>query len=272
MEGRRGVLSSVAVLAFAAVSLACAPNPWDEEKPFTVHVQLDGSPTQGAGGDLTAGPAGLRFVHRVDVFRPLDFQPRNPEIADGCLRADVDNQPSLPVTPCRDLRKTDGGAFLSADDLRPAATGDGTSQPPVVALLTARGAVLEVANASNAELPVIEGAPDLGQPLTVHVRFSGQERYWAKYWSKCRGCLGLVWVEARWLGQSWCTTPMPDVVSPPDAMALSVDLTRPPADDVPLGASGPGASRCGAPSWFEAIYRLDDGDDPRPEHVIRFRP
>lgn len=253
--------------------------------PFTATLQLTRG---GARVPLTALPAGgqgLRLVHRVDVFRPRDFTPRGHEITRECLPVQANDEPAPPPAFCSDLSLNADGGLINADDLRPATspdggapTGDGSvdggapadDEPPVLTLLVQRGAVLEVTNGSQPRVPEISD-DDPSTPLTAKVTFTADDRYWAKYWAKCRGCLGLVWIEAQLDGKSWCPTPTRGSADEPSDVSLTLDFDEPPAAGPAPGASGPDAVPCGDRSWFQAIYR-DNGDDVRKEAVIPFRP
>jgi hypothetical protein len=233
-SGRNAALPLLAVVAGVA---ACAEDPWETEPPFLVAADV-----LGASDDVVRED--LRLVYRMDVFRPANFSPRGHRLTRDCEPREQGSG-SAPAFPfCTDLRFLDDGkTFLETVHFLDAE-----------ALLRERGAILDVVHASHPNKPLFL---EVGSaPLRAEVTFSGLDRYWAQYWAKCEGCLGLAWVEARVAERSWCAAPTWTNEAGAPGLLLTVTLTEPSWRQTSGTESSP---RCGNRSWFEVVHYDENG-------------
>jgi hypothetical protein len=193
------------------------------------------------------GQGGLRLFHRTDVFRAREYTTRGHETHRECVPRSTGSGPTSGAAHCEDLSTGVDGRPLTAAEL---AAG-------VEPFLAAKQAVLHALHTSPAMAPVLYDVdPERILPLEAESTFDGLERYWAKYWAQCRGCLGLVWIEATYQGSHYCTRPAaPAVADGTFRVMLDLVSDRVPSSAIERERDGP---LCGDRSWFQALWRGDN--------------
>jgi hypothetical protein len=245
-----------AMLAAAVFMAACEPDPWRTEPPLTVILDLQRGGVAVDPNDLRlAGSEGLRIVHRIDVFRPRDHFPQNHRRTHDCIPLETGNGGgTAPRAGCETLVEGPTGKTVTAAELQGGAR----------AWIEQRGGVLEIVHRSAPQMPMLYDVTPSASVI-AQVTFSGADRYWAKYWAACPGCLGFVSMEVR-LGQDvWCPVPvnLAGIPAQTQQLTLSLDLDNPAARRDGATTSTSDGVLCGEPSWFEAFHR---------EGIVTYRP
>jgi hypothetical protein len=234
-------LGRVALMLLAVAGCdALHRDPWEIEPDVRVLLEVvrDGVPV----AEVPVGEGGLSLFHRIDVFRAREYTTRGHETHRECVPRSTGNGPVEPAPHCTSLTTGADGGNLTAADLAAGAQ----------AFLSAKQAVLHTLH-SSPPLSAAQRPMDPTGPLTVEGSVSSLDRYWAKYWAHCRGCLGLVWIEASDPAGRYCTRPLSPAVGDGD-FRVQVDLVR---DRVAASAIEQEKDQplCGDASWFQALWR-----------------
>ena len=203
---------------------------------------------------------GLRLLHRTDVFRAREYTVRGHETHRQCVSRSQGSDKVDETVHCDSLSVGNSGKKLTAADLAGGA----------IPFLTDKQAVLHVLHRSPPMAPVVyEVDPELrALPVIAESTFDGLDRYWAKYWAHCKGCLGLVWIEVTYQGSRCCTRPLSPAVEGQN-FRVQVDLNT----DRILGSpieQQMDVPPCGDRSYFQALW-LDDKPDSRTANQINLR-
>jgi hypothetical protein len=260
VAGKLKILSTALLGLIVGAQASCSDSPWDEEPPFRLVAEMRRGGLPIASADLST--VAIRFVLRADVFRPLDFTPRGHRQAEDCRRDRVDDQTAPPPSSCEDLTRDPAGRPLDV------ALAAGPT-----AYLQRLGGVLEVMQQSDPRAPLLFDDVAVATAL-AETTFTGHDRYWNKYWSICKGCLGLVWVEALVQTEPGlpsrriCTKAIAPAPADTKSVRIGLDLDDSTMAETPSPAQD--SPPCGERSWFEGIhYDLAAHDHAR---VLRFRP
>jgi hypothetical protein len=250
---RRVAFPLTAVLWMAAGG--CDGPPWEKTQPFTFELDVHDNGARIPIADLQADPDPLRLIHRVDVFRPRNLYPRGHEVSADCVIRYRDGRPDLPPA-CRQVTQPPAASGMAPVDFSAPDGGAGRA-------LEQHDAVLSVLLASQPAAPqLFEVEPAGALPVRGRLTVEARDRYWGRFWSSCEGCLGLVWIEARWRGKVFCTRA---ARLEGDVLVIDVDLSQtanPPRHREAI-ADQKDRPLCGDLSWFEGLVKGDS---------YRFRP
>jgi hypothetical protein len=232
-------------------------HPWKTESDVRALVEVVRDGQRIPPEQIALGPDGLRMLHRTDVFRAREYSVRGHETHRQCVSRSQGSDKVDEIVHCDSLSVGNSGHKLTATDLAGGA----------IPFLSAKQAVLHVLHRSSPMAPVVyEVDPTLRTlPVIAESTFDGLDRYWAKYWAHCKGCLGLVWIEVTYQGSRYCTRPLSPAVEG-QSFRVQVDLNADRIQASPIEQQMD-VPPCGDRSYFQALWL----DDDRTANQINFR-